>query len=318
MHKCFIICLHRSQYKYANKGKYQTWTYCTKLECCTISLYHRTLYQGGQGGRTPYSKRVIQNWFTKLWRTKWIPLPSRFTRTININSKTKRITQQIMGGPHAELLWEIRTVLHCPPGLAVHWMQVKAHREREAVLVHKVLNDAVGELTHKVHDDPDWQARVKRWSTGTCLHHCTSGTKHWWDMSHRELWKRYLMIIQYGTLQATVQATWHPREKLTKKYNYSLEIFSNIDWAAIGTVFRGMLPVDHIQLFKLSRRLLWIIQRPIQPHPRYQSRKQGGTRCMYHHQLSYDPHPQYRRRHQHYPSVDTYPVLLSPSQSFDS
>ena len=60
-----------------------------------------------------------------------------------------------MGGPNAELLWEIRTVLYRPPGLIVHWMKVKAHREREAVLVHKLLNDAVGELTHKVHDDPD-------------------------------------------------------------------------------------------------------------------------------------------------------------------
>ena len=135
-----------------------------------------------------HHKRTIQNWFTKLWRTKWIPLPNRFTGTININSKTKRITHKIMGGPNAELLWEIRTVLYRPPWLIVHWMKVKAHRKREAVLVHKLLNDAAGELTHKVHDDPDWQARVKRWSTGTGLHHCTSGTKHWGEMSHRELW----------------------------------------------------------------------------------------------------------------------------------
>ena len=50
-----------------------------------------------------------------------------------------------MGGPNAELLWEIRTVLYRPPGLIVHWMKVKAHRKWESISVHNLLNEKSGQ-----------------------------------------------------------------------------------------------------------------------------------------------------------------------------
>ena len=71
----------------------------------------------------------------------------------------KYVSQEMLRGSNAYLLWDIRAVTRRLPEWELNWIKVKAHRKMDAKSFHKVINNEMDNLANMLHTDQEWKAR---------------------------------------------------------------------------------------------------------------------------------------------------------------
>ena len=163
----------------------------------------------------------------------------------------KHIMRAMQGGANADLLREIRSVMHRLPEMTVKWVKVKAHRKMEAEKYHEVINDEMDTLANTLHDNIAWQSKET-------AHHFTS------EPAELKIWGAHHGYTRItGNVGKSLQrsSTTHiMATKLKECEGWEHEIFENIDWQSRATTIRGMKDNNKKQIFKMSHGALPVMR----------------------------------------------------------